>query len=437
MYGYNEYNSKDIGGLLDRLRGDPNVTCLVYNWKTGIGYAKTGFNLSNEADYKTVSGYTTFILKNKIPEYYKLPVVPRPSNPVPVPGTLQTNKQFVSWNSLSGTFMCNGVKFVPVGFNAYWLGYTESYDYPVKVQVDEMFTVAKKISATTIRSHTLGHSSGSAKSLRPSNNTLNDDAWRAIDYAFYKAKQNNIKLICPLTDCYTWYNGSYGDFCKTRGVPKSAFWTDPNVRNDFKDYISQWLNHVNIYTGVSIKNSPELAWIELGNELGNIRHEAGSTTIPTQEWISDISTYIRTIDKVHLIMNGSDECLGSHISNDFAVTTVDTHSAHFYWNDTQRLISGYSGARNAGKGYIIGEYNSGFGEDWFRSVESMPNVHGTLVWSFYPHDNGLPTGNRVQHTDGFTLYYEPEGWDAQNNKQVLIIANHHRRMRNLPEISHF
>ena len=296
MYGYNEYNSKDIGALLNRLKQDTNIVCIVYNWDTGVAYAKTGFNLSNVGDYKIVSGYTTFILKSKISQYYKAPA-PSPSPTPSKPSSKPTSKQFVSWDSLRGSFMCKGVKFVPVGFNAYWLGYTEAYDYPPTVQVDEMFTVAKKISATTIRAHTLGHSTGSAKSLRPSNNTLTNEAWKAIDYAFYKAKQNNIKLICPLTDCYSWYNGSYGDFCKTRGVPKEAFWTDLNVRADFKDYIFQWLNHINQYTGVAIKNSPELGWIEIGNELGNIRNEAGSTSIPTQEWISDISKYIRTQDK--------------------------------------------------------------------------------------------------------------------------------------------
>lgn len=434
MYGYNTYNNKDIGSLLNQLRGDNNITCLIYNWATGVGYAKTGFNLDNSGDYKAAPGFTTFILNSKISKYYKAPV----TTPITIPskpGSGSNVKQFVSWNSISGRFMCNDKVFVPVGFNAYWLGYTEGYDYPSTVQVDEMFTVAKKISATTIRAHTLGHSTGSAKSLRPSNNTLNNAAWKAIDYAFYKAKQNNIKLICPLTDCYTWYNGSYGDFCKTRGVAKDAFWTDKNVRADFKDYISQWLNHINQYTGVAIKNSPELGWIEMGNELGNIRNDAGSTSIPTQEWISDISKYIRSIDKVHLIMNGSDECLGSNISNDFSISTVDTYSAHFYWNDTQRMIDGCNRAKNIGKGYIIGEYSSKFGEDWFKNIEVNSNIHGTLIWSFYPHDNGLPTGNRITHTDGFTLYYEPNGWDSENNKMILLLANHHRRMQKLPLIS--
>ena len=40
-----------------------------------------------------------------------------------------------------------------------------------------------------------------------------------------------------------------------------------------------------------------------------------------------------------------------------------------------------------------------------------------------------------QSNDGFTLYYEPDGSDTQNNKQMLSIANHHRRMRNLQEIT--
>ena len=242
---------------------------------------------------------------------------------------------FIKWNGVN--FMNNNTKFVAVGPNVYWLGYTEEYDYPKRSQVIEMFNVASKMKSTVIRSHTLGISSGSAKSLRPFNNTLNEKAWDAIDYTFFVAGKYNIKLICPLTDAYTWFNGNYGDFCKTRGVAKKDFWTNKLVRRDFKNYIFQWLNHRNKYTGKRIKDSPTLAFIELGNELGNIRPDHNSINVPTKEWLTDITSYIKSIDKNHLILGPSDECLGSRESDDFNVRNIDIYSGHFYSKDFSRI----------------------------------------------------------------------------------------------------
>jgi mannan endo-1,4-beta-mannosidase len=337
---------------------------------------------------------------------------------------------FVIFNSASNVFQLNGTKFVPVGFNAYWLGYTEKYAYPTNSQISEMFKAAKKMEATIIRSHTLGFSSGSSGSLRPNSNTLNNAAWKSIDYAFYQAKIYGIKLVCPLTDAYNYYHGNFGDFSKTRNVNKNDFWTDLNVRNDFKQYISDWLNHVNSYTKVAIKDSPELFIIELGNELGNIRNGAGSTSLPTYEWINDITNFIKSIDSNHLVMSGSDECLGSQTSNDFQVGSVDVFSGHFYWGDYSRMDYGANGAKSKGKSYIIGEYASTFGQDWFNAIESKPNVKGSIFWSMYPHGNGLPSGNRISHNDGFTMWY-----DSKSLPQLLLISNHFRRMRNLPVVN--
>ena len=426
MYSYNEYNSKDIGGLLNRLKGDNNITCVVYNWNTGVGYAKTGFNISNSGDYKTASGYTTFILKSKISQFYKIPSpTPTPSKPPSKPPS-KTAKEFVSWNATTGSFMCNGVKFVPVGFNAYWLGYTEAYDYPMQDQVIEIFTVAQKMAATVVRCHTMGISSGSEKSLRPRDNTLNNNAWRAIDFAFYTAKQKGIRIIAPLVDCYSWYNGSYKHFTDTRGIHKNDFWTNMDVRNDFKKFINDWLNHTNSYTGIKIKDDPTLFMIETGNEF-NIRPDAGSTTFPTEEWTRDIINYIKSIDSNHLIMDGTDEPLGK--ANNFSISTVDCFTGHFYWNEVERLDYGANNAKRVGKAYIVGEVDSGFGLDWFRQLESRPNVTGSLFWHLYPHQYGLAGGQKINHTDGFTL------WFPEDKNKLLLWSNHFRRMRKLPEIS--
>ena len=313
-----------------------------------------------------------------------------------------TNKNnMLKWNGED--FVLNGEKFVPVGFNAYWLGFTEEYSYPKHSQIEEMFKIAKQIGATVIRSHTLGFSGGSPNSLRPFDNNLNPNAWDSIDYAFYMANLYNIKLVIPLIDGYDYYHGSYGEFCKTRGLPKNEFWSNQVVRNDFKQYINEWLQHTNKYTGIQFKNDAAIGLIELGNELGNIRPNVGSTSIPTEDWIRDISSYIKSIDKNHLILHGVDESLGQN--NDFKIDSLDVYSGHFYGKDYSRIDFGSNSAANVKKAYIIGEYDCHFEEDWFTEIERRTNVKGTIFWNVYPHTNGYKSGSTVPHNDGFTIHY--------------------------------
>ena len=425
QYGYTSLNTKDIGGLLDKSLGDQKITVIIYEWATGKAYTKTGFNVDKNGiptDVKSIKGFTSFIVKSRVPASQQpIPIQPtQPPKPAPL-GFVKTN----------GTkFILNGKPFFPVGFNAYWLGLMEDGSYPTKAQIEEMFIIAKQISATVIRSHTLAASSGyHYNSLMPNRlgGKINNDAWDAIDYSFSMAKKYNIKLIVPLTDAYSYYHGSYGDFCSNRGLPKTEFWTNGNVRSDFKKFIKEWLNHVNKYTKVAIKNDPSLCMIELGNELGQIRPDAGSTTIPTEDWIRDISSFIKTIDRNHLVLNGSDECLGQ--SNDFNISSLDVYSAHFYWFDLNRLDYGANSSATINKPYIVGEYSSKWNNDWFSQIETRKNISGSVFWSMYPHTGGYKSGNRIPHEDGFTLHY-PE--DAP---QLLLITNHFRRMQSLSQVN--
>jgi mannan endo-1,4-beta-mannosidase len=233
------------------------------------------------------------------------------------------------------------------------------------------------------------------------------------------AKKYNIKIIAPLTDGYKWYNGSYGWFTARRGVNKADFWTNSQVRADFKEYIRRWLTHVNQYTGVMYKDEPALGMIELGNELGNIRYDHDSTTRPTIEWLTDISSFIKSIDSNHLVLDCCDEAY-DHVASQ-NISTIDVHSTHFYGEDFGRLDRDIQKTHQAGKPYFIGEYSSNFGDNWFREIEKR-NC-GSVFWSMYNKDN--------RHYDGYTQYYS----DSNSRPQLLKITNHHRRLLNIPEIN--
>lgn len=333
---------------------------------------------------------------------------------------LSTSNAFVTVRN--SNFYNGNQPFVPVGFNAYWLGLDENFDYPSKTRIEEMFRVAKAMSATTIRSHTLGHSSGNVKSLLRPDGKINKAAWKPIDTALLLARKYDIRLIVPFTDNYWWYNGNYGDFATRRNLPKSEFWTNPVLINDFKVYIRTWLNHVNPLTKIAYKNDPYILMLETGNELGNIRNEGNS--VPPRSWIENITRFIRSIDKNHLILDGSDESLGQ--SDNFNIPTINVFSKHYYGEDPISMQDASRRSAAVGKPLIIGEYNSHASESWLKNMEGDKNVKGTFFWSMFGHDDN---GNWMRHEDGYSQYYG----DPASSEDLLRLTNHIRRMRNMKE----
>jgi len=296
-------------------------------------------------------------------------------------------------------------EFVPVGFNAYWMGLMEDFSYPSHAMIDEMFSVAEKMSATVIRSHTLGCSSGKEQSLFLKGRGINPAAWEPIDYAFKRAEETGVKLICPLTDNYWWYNGSCCDFGPN-------FFTDLETRGLFYWFIDQWMNHENQYTGKKIRNSPALFLVELGNELGDScqKPDGSMTEVPTEEWLQSTLTVVKTYGVN--VLCPTDQNLGKW--GEFTLP-FDVYSNHFYSQDVTRLHF----LQGTDKKMIVGEYSSHFGEDWFKVLEET--VWGDLFWDLYP------TG--VDHQDGYTLHW--------GDAELLGLSNHFRRMRGIAEIEHF
>ena len=76
---------------------------------------------------------------------------------------------------------------------------------------------------------------------------------------------------------------------------QDVFFTNINIVNDFKIYISFLLNHINPLTGLAYKDDPSiLAW-ETGNEL----------YYPTYQWTVDIARFIKDeVGAQQLVMDG-------------------------------------------------------------------------------------------------------------------------------------
>ncbi|KAH3762380.1 cellulase family glycosylhydrolase [Pelomyxa schiedti] len=314
----------------------------------------------------------------------------------------------------SGTYLTfdNGDKFTFSGGNAYWLGLDENVDgvnYPTNFRVDDAMATFNELGSRVVRAHTVGVSTGNSKSVETSLSNWNDVALGYIDYAVYSAKQAGIYLVVPLTDNYHYYHGGKHDFSDWRGLDESTFYTDTQVINDFLEYIDNLLYHVNNYTGVRLMDEPAIMSWETGNELS-----------PPANWTKLIADHIKSIDKNHLVMDGT---YGIN-SDALSISSVEIYSDHFYPMEVSKLNRDASQVYAANKVYFVGEYGWSQGdlESFLTAIETNVGngkLCGDNFWSLFPHADNY---GFVQHSDGFTLHYPGDTTDMQS--RVTMLRNH-------------
>src|SRR2546429_787074 len=223
------------------------------------------------------------------------------------------------------SLMLGGNKFRFSGPNIFWLGLLqrpEGIRYPSQFEVDDAIATAADMGATVVRSHTLGNSVGCKLCVEPTLGTFNQQALEHIDYAIQSARKHHIKLIIPLVDNWYFYHGGKRTFTNWRNIPnEDNFYSNPQVIYDFKKYISTLLNHKNSYSGITYKDDPTIMAWETGNEL----------SAPTN-WVQNISSYIKSIDANHLIVDGNSGGLGHPLSfqEDLNINSIDIYAGHFY-----------------------------------------------------------------------------------------------------------
>lgn len=132
-----------------------------------------------------------------------------------------------------------------------------------------------------------------------------------LDYVVYEAGQQNLKLIIPFVNNWEQFGG-IDQYVRWKGGQfHDQFYTDPTIRQWYKDWINHLLNHVNFYTGIKYKDDATiLAW-ELTNEMrctgSGVYPSSGTcTTQTTTSWAADVSAYVKSIDQKHLLSSGDE-----------------------------------------------------------------------------------------------------------------------------------
>ncbi len=223
---------------------------------------------------------------------------------------------------------------------------------------------------------------------------FNEEAFVALDKVLQVANETGVRLIIPLVDNWPWMGGK-AEYAAFRGKQPLDFWTDSLLISDFKQTVNYVLNRKNTFTGVEYKNDKAILGWETGNEL----------QCPFS-WTSEIAAYIKSIDKKHLVIEGTH----SPLVSDEAIkdTNIDVLSTHYYEPAASAIPKIlYNKEKSKGlKPYFVGEFGFIPSEQFQSILDSViaNDVSGALLWS-------LRFRNRE---GGFYKHYEQRGFSAYN-----------------------
>ncbi|XP_057975740.1 mannan endo-1,4-beta-mannosidase 7-like [Malania oleifera] len=222
-----------------------------------------------------------------------------------------TGDGFVKTNGVQ--FVFNGSPYYANGFNAYWLMYVAA-DPSQRSKVTSAFQEAQSYGLTVAR--TWAFSDGdSDRLLQYSPGSYNEQTFQGLDFAISEARKYGIKLVLSLVNNYENFGGKkqYVQWARNQGQPVSSdddFFTNSVVKGFYKNHIKTVLTRSNSLNGVAYKDDPTIMAWELMNEP---RCSSDSSGKIIQDWITEMGSYVKSIDGNHLLEVGLEGFYGASL----------------------------------------------------------------------------------------------------------------------------
>lgn len=366
-------------------------------------------------------------------------------------------------------FMVDGRVFYVNGWNSYWFmehavnGYT-------RPKIKAMLQAGAKMGLTVCR--TWAFNDGAYNALQISPGRYDEHVFKALDYVIAEARQHGIRLLLSLVDNLQAYGGKtqYVKWAWEEGIGLSSsndsFFYDPSIRQYFKNHLKTLLTRKNTITGIEYRDDPTIFGWELMNEPRCMTDPSGRTL---QEWIEEMSTFVKSIDNKHLLTVGLEGFYGpkspksltvnpgewaARLGADFIrnskLSTIDFASIHIYpdhWFKEQELeeklryiykwtvshiedcdkdlkkplmITEF-GLSNLNKGYDPSQRDRFYKviyDAMYRSAKKKKSGAGSFVWQF------LVEGME-EYNDDFGIV----PWERKSTYQ--LVAGHSCRLWNI------
>lgn len=200
-------------------------------------------------------------------------------------------------------FLLNGNLYYANGFNAYWLMYVAS-DPSQRSKVSTVFHEAASRGLTVAR--TWAFSDGGYRPLQYSPGSYNEQMFKGLDFVIAEARRYGIKLILSLANNYDSFGGKkqYVNWARSQGqflTSDDDFFRNPVIKGYYRNLIKTVLNRYNAFTRIHYKDDPTIMAWELMNEPRCASDPSGRTI---QAWITEMASYVKSIDRNHLLEAG-------------------------------------------------------------------------------------------------------------------------------------
>ncbi|KAG4090323.1 glycoside hydrolase [Neocallimastix lanati (nom. inval.)] len=287
--------------------------------------------------------------------------------------------------------------------------------------------------------------------LMPEPGIYNDDMFKGLDYTLYQMKKRGMKAVMVLNNFWQWSGGfaQYVSWVKNTTIPIPPGYpeNDSRVKNTWNDfvnyaaqfytcdeYIDMWKKHIktvinrkNVYTGKRYKDDDTIFSWEFANEP---RQNNDGSLPMTDEFIEDISGYIKSLDKNHMVTLGSEAhpSIGkdvflrenNHKNLDYSTTHIWVQNWNQY--DPKNVTNSRMGSQN--KPIIFEEY--GMARDgWDGQDEYDPSTPATNRLKYFKailNEVYKLTDKQIFQGQNFWAY-SGEGCPASGDSRDLYLGD--------------
>jgi hypothetical protein len=256
---------------------------------------------------------------------------------------------------------------------------------------------------------------------------FNEESFKVVDSLFALANKYGVRVIFDLTAESGDYLGGIGTYAAHRGKTRAEFYTDPQLKDDYKATLRYVLTRTNTITGVPYREDKAiLAW-QFGNEM----HTAPDA------WLTEMAAYIKSLDPNHLVAETRHRP-GQPLLVDPNIDLVTRHLYANYggvgggWPDAIRKeLATLQGQRPL----FIGEFGPYIDGKMFTHenvvdklrefldfVESEPDISGAMIWSMYfHHQDGGFYWHQIMTYPAVWSYHWPgfPSADAQREQGIM------------------
>ncbi len=260
--------------------------------------------------------------------------------------------------------------------------------------------------------------------LQPQHNVYKPEILESLDYLLNEMRKRDMRAVLFLSNNWEWsggfmqylnWNGQLADSTLRKKMNwneqreiTSKFYTCESCMADYNKQAKTILTHVNKYSHVSYTNDPTIMAWELANEPRPMQTAAIDAY---KKWILSAATFIKSLDKNHLVTLGTEGTQGTEnaavFSEIHASKQVDYLTIHIW-------------PKNWG---------------WFRDtsvVAGLPNVMQKSLDYLKQHEAIAKTLNKPLVVEEFGLprdaqSFDPASTTTSRNKYYEAIFNEWKR----------